>query len=171
MFGGPSGSEQVLNCAGGLPGESVVIEANTVDAQWRARLYNGPLGKMTIDGPPIAVGMWTHLALVYDDSRIDDPAQQAIFYVNAEPFTGDATGSRTHGATNVWPNRLASPAGRSSRRSLPARPPWCPNTAETPCHSLPQTRWLLPATAGLLRCLVHGRLPRQRAGILRRAGG
>lgn len=51
--------------------------------------------------------MWTHLALVYDDSRTDDPTQQAIFYVNGQPFTGDATGSRTHGATNVWPNRLA----------------------------------------------------------------
>ena len=85
QFGGPSGSEQVLNCVrrpgvrslflqfqsfyrfcrliayrgsiqhGGLPGESVVIEADTNLAQWRVRLYNSPLGKMTINGPPIEV--------------------------------------------------------------------------------------------------------------------
>jgi hypothetical protein len=169
QFGGPSGSEQVLNCNGGLPGESVVVEANTVDAQWRARLYNRPMGKMTIDGPAIAVGMWTHLALVYDDSRTDDPTQQAIFYVDGTAYTGDATGSRTHGDTNVWPNRLAFSGASCTVGCHGSGTAFCaPPSLRSPCSFFSPPEFSLGHSRRADR--RNPRLPRRAAAALYPAG-
>ena len=47
---------------------------------------------MVIDGPAINVGQWTHLALAYDDSQVENPTEQAVLYVDAAKFHGDAIG-------------------------------------------------------------------------------
>ena len=112
MFGGIHGAEQVINCHGG--GESVILEANGDLGIWRARIYNARYKSLRVDGARIIAGQWQHLALVYDDSQLDDPTQQAILYVDGELFTGDATGyngagvGQTNGNQMVWSNGLES---------------------------------------------------------------
>ena len=81
---------------------------------------------MVIDGPPVNVGQWTHLALVYDQEKgFANPTEQAILYVDGAKFHGDALGhygpARDFEAVSdqehVWANRLSngnSPAATCS---------------------------------------------------------
>ena len=42
---------------------------------------------MVIDGLPVNVGQWTHLALVYDQEKgFANPTEQAILYVDGAKF-------------------------------------------------------------------------------------
>ena len=59
--GGPQGSEQVINCHGGM---SLVLEAFPRDQVWRVRTYNSNQGDHYVPGANIAPNRWTHLAVV-----------------------------------------------------------------------------------------------------------
>lgn len=90
--GGPQGSEQVINCHGGM---SLVVEAFPSDGVrfptdfpgfrwcfidfsiaftltsentqvWRVRTYNGQQGDHYVPGATIVANRWTHLAVVFD---------------------------------------------------------------------------------------------------------
>jgi hypothetical protein len=117
MYGGIHGGEQVINCHGGDPGESVILEASDTDDEadppfWRARIYTARYKSLRVDGAPVAIGQWQHLVLVWDDTQTTDLTEQAVLYVDGERFTGDAKGydgegrTGTHDQQEIWPNRL-----------------------------------------------------------------
>ena len=121
--GGPQGSEQVINCHGGM---SLVLEAFPGDQVWRVRTYNSNQGDHYVPGATIVPNRWTHLAVVYDpvcDSAVGadmrctgpagDPTAATILYVDGVAFRGNSL-SRQHGPDGdgtmlepmVWKNHL-----------------------------------------------------------------
>ncbi|HSH04324.1 MAG TPA: Ig-like domain-containing protein [Anaerolineae bacterium] len=92
-----SGTQQVYN-GNGSP--HVVVEA--VNGIWQGRGYNGSSSVGTVVGPAVAVGMWTHVAYVYDYS-----SNYAEFFIN-----GVSVGTAT----------APSPVAHTSQRWIGARP-------------------------------------------------
>ena len=123
VHGGPQGSEQVVNCHGGM---SLVLEAFPNEQVWRVRTYNGVQGDHYVPGATITPNRWTHLAVVFDprcdraqgnamsctgpNGRIEE---QTLLYVDGVAYSGTGL-SRQHGPNGdgtmpdpmVWRNHL-----------------------------------------------------------------
>eukprot|EP01045_Picozoa_sp_COSAG04_P006600 COSAG04_NODE_327_length_16667_cov_12.707991_10_plen_487_part_00 len=126
--GGPQGSEQVVNCHGGM---SFVLEAFPQDQIWRVRTYNGAQGDHYVPGGAIVPNRWTHLAMVFnpqcgpgapaDQVCAADPTRQTILYVDGRPYYGTGL-SRQHSA--------AAPMREPCASDPPPR--WCQNDQPDP---------------------------------------